>query len=211
MAWGRNSGNSDESSEPKPSLWLRFQNAVVKPDDLEESKKAKAQADDRSVEEIQAEIKTASDKERAIGLIAAPVGALISFIIITALIDHDRATELATGTTAKLQANISTYHELLIVMLVLSVVMLVTAMMRKRFFLGMAMALFGLSAFNLHYWGFGVPFIMGGAWYLVRTWRLNQSLKLAKGDDSIPKSRKANFTPQSPRPRPNKRYTPPTN
>jgi len=52
---------------------------------------------------------------------------------------------------------------------------------------------------------------MGGAWYLVRTWRLNQSLKLAKGDDSIPKSRKANFTPQSPRPRPNKRYTPPTN
>ena len=59
--------------------------------------------------------------------------------------------------------------------------------------------------------GFGVPFIMGGAWYLVRTWRLNQSLKLAKGDDSIPKSRKANFTRPSPRPRPNKRYTPPTN
>ncbi len=45
--------------------------------------------------------------------------------------------------------------------------MLVTAYFRKRFFLGIAMALYGLSVFNLHYWGFGVPFLMVGAWLLV--------------------------------------------
>ena len=44
------------------------------------------------------------------------------------------------------------------------------------------MALYGLSIFNLHYWGFGVPFLLFGSWYLVRAYRLQQKLKLAQGD-----------------------------
>jgi len=34
--------------------------------------------------------------------------------------------------------------------------MLVSAMLRKRVFLGIVTALYGLAIFNLHYWGFGV-------------------------------------------------------
>jgi hypothetical protein len=47
-------------------------------------------------------------------------------------------------------------------------------------FIGIAMALYGLSLFNLHYWGFGLPYIIGGSWYLVRAYRLSEKLKLAK-------------------------------
>jgi hypothetical protein len=196
MPWGRNSRNSDENSTPRPSLWLRFQNAVVKPDGPEDGSTSKA-SDTRSVEELQAEIKTASDKERAIGLIAAPFAALIAFIIITTLINHDHAS-------------VSVYHELLLVLLAMSVLMMVTALLRKRFFLGLTMALYGLATFNLHYWGFGVPFLLFGAWLLVRTWRLQQSLKLATGDGPTPRPQKSRPTPRTSTPRANKRYTPPT-
>ena len=44
------------------------------------------------------------------------------------------------------------------------------------------MALYGLSIFNLHFWGFGVPYLLFGSWYLVRAYRLEQKLKLAKAD-----------------------------
>ena len=53
-------------------------------------------------------------------------------------------------------------------------------MARKRLLVGIAMALYGLSIFNLHYWGFGIPFILGGAWYLVRAHPLSEKLKYAK-------------------------------
>ena len=135
---------------------------------------------------MQAEIKTASDKERAIGLIAAPFAALIAFIIITTLINHDPAALLANGQVNPRHASVSVYHELLLVLLAMSVLMMVTALLRKRLFLGLTMALYGLATFNLHYWGFGVPFLLFGAWLLVRTWRLQQSLKLATGDGAGP-------------------------
>jgi hypothetical protein len=41
------------------------------------------------------------------------------------------------------------------------------------------MALYGLSIFNLHFWGFGIPFILAGAWLLVRAYRFQQKLKEA--------------------------------
>ena len=44
------------------------------------------------------------------------------------------------------------------------------------------MALYGLAVFNLHYWGFGVPFILVGAWLLVRAYRLQRDLREATGD-----------------------------
>ncbi len=39
------------------------------------------------------------------------------------------------------------------------------ALWRKRLFMGILAAMYGLAIFNLHYWGFGVPFVMVGAWY----------------------------------------------
>ena len=93
---------------------------------------------------------------------------------------------------------------LTLVLFGLAFVMLASAWFRKRFFLGIACALYGLSIFNLHYWGFGVPFLLIGSWYLVRAYRLSQKLKRAKEDagpsgSSGPARRAA----------PNKRYTPP--
>ena len=105
----------------------------------------------------------------------------------------------------------SLYHTLELVLLGLAVGILVTALLRKRMFLGIALALYGLAVFNLHYWGFGVPFLLAGAWYLVRAYRLNQELKQAGGADvssSRSQSRQASV-PSGSRPRPNKRYTPP--
>ena len=58
--------------------------------------------------------------------------------------------------------------------------MVVTALFRKRTYCGAATAFFGLAIFNLHYWGFGLPFIAGGAWLLSHSWRINQRLKLAR-------------------------------
>ena len=66
------------------------------------------------------------------------------------------------------------------------------------------MALYGLSVFNLHYWGFGLPFIMAGAWYLVRSYRLSEKLKFAKAEGTGGASGRA-----APRGQPSKRYTPP--
>ena len=43
----------------------------------------------------------------------------------------------------------------------LSVLILVSSLLRKRLFQGITMALYGLAVFNLHYWGFGIPFVLG--------------------------------------------------
>ena len=45
----------------------------------------------------------------------------------------------------------------------------------------MLTALYGLAVFNLHWWGFGVPFVLVGAWYLVRAYRAQRALKEATG------------------------------
>jgi hypothetical protein len=81
----------------------------------------------------------------------------------------------------------------------MSVLMLVTAMLRKRMFLGIFAALYGLAIFNLHYWGFGVPFVMVGAWLLVRSYRLQRELREATGEAPPRPAR----TPSA-----NKRFTP---
>jgi hypothetical protein len=180
---------------------MRFQTAIVKPDDLESSK-GKASEPVQSVEEIEASIARADDKERNIGFIAAPIGAIITLLISSDLINHARSLNQST----------SVYQNLTFVLLGMALLMLVTAWLRKRLFLGIVMALFGLGIFNLHYWGFGVPFLMGGAWYLVRAYRLQKQLKLAGGGSG------RTYGPPNSRlpsaggvlPRPNKRYTPPT-
>src|SRR6202035_4435935 len=88
---------------------------------------------------------------------------------------------LKNGHVNKLHVSVSLYHNLTLVLLALSILMLVTAWFRKRLYLGIVMALYGLAIFNLHYWGFGIPFVLGGAWLLVRAYRLQRDLRDATG------------------------------
>ena len=68
------------------------------------------------------------------------------------------------------------------------------------------MAIFQLKA---NYIGFAFPFVVVGAWYLIRAYRLQQELKRAEASDAPPPRRNSG-RPAGSRPRPNKRYTPPT-
>lgn len=192
----------------KTPLGDRLRSAFLKPVDPDSTK---APDEPQSVEELEAAIKSASDKERLIGLLAAPWAAGIGILITDALISHDPVARLKNGLVNKLHVSVSLYHEVLVALLMLSVVMLVTAMLRKRLYLGIVMALYGLTLFNLHYWGFAIPFLMCGAWLLVRAYRAQKSLREATGD--LPRhlgsqARGRNATYAS-RPRANKRYTPP--
>jgi hypothetical protein len=180
--------------------WERLKYAMVRPDEDEPSHSAPA--GDRSAEEVRAVIRRADDKERAVGLIAAPVSAAISFIVVNALINRNSVVGAKHYTPA------STYHELLLVLLALGVLMLVTALMRKRLFLAISMALYGIALFQLGWLGFAVPFVLAGAWYLVRSYRLQQELRRAEPEEVRPARPRSGPT-NAVRARPNKRYTPP--
>jgi hypothetical protein len=179
----------------KAPLADRLKNAFLKP---APPSAANSAPDERlSVEELELAVKYANDKERLVGLLFAPLASLIGISIISALLANDPALP------SKLHVAFSLYYELGAVVVVLSILMLVMAMRRKRLFLGMVMALYGLTVFNLHYWGFGVPFIIAGAWLLVRAYRAQRDLKeatngTASGRGSI-----------GPGPQASKRYTPP--
>jgi len=172
----------------------RLRYSMVVPDQAEEKP-----LPEHSAEELEAESATLSERERAIGLLAGPVAAVIGLLISSASINYAKSHH----------QGYATYQELTYVMLGMSVLILVTAMLRKRLFLGMATALYGLAVFNLHYWGFGVPFILVGAWYLVRAYRLQQGLRRATGGGPSARPR-GNAPGSGSRPRRNKRYTPPT-
>jgi hypothetical protein len=177
--------------------WERLKYSVVQPDDDPEEK-----ASDRSAEEVRDVIARADDRERAVGLIAAPVSAAISFIVTTALIDRNSVAGAKHFTPA------STYHELLLVLLALGVLMLITAMLRKRLFMALSMALYGVALFQLGWLGFAVPFVLAGAWYLVRSYRLQQELRRAEPEDARPARARSSATSGA-GPRASKRYTPP--
>lgn len=128
---------------------------------------------DRSVAELQHEYRYADDRERLVGLMAAPVGAALALLVVNVQLAHDPAVGL------KGHVSVALYHELLVLLVVLSLGMLVAAWFRKRTILGVSAALYGLAVFNLHYWGFGVPFVMVGAWVLVRSFRAQRDLREA--------------------------------
>jgi Ca2+/Na+ antiporter len=157
-------------------------------------------ADERSVEELEGAIARSDDKERAIGLVAAPLAAIVGIVVGSATIDHAKS----------IHQSVTIYNELTYLLLGLSVLILVTSLLRKRMFQGMTMALYGLAVFNLRFWGFGVPFVMAGAWYLVRSYRLQQALKRAEADAPSQPRRNGTRPANGSRPRSNKRYTPPT-
>lgn len=156
------------------------------------------------VEDIELSIRYADDNERLIGLVAGPLAAVVALLIGDHSIQQARPV-LVNGKANPLHGHLGTYEALLASLLVLSVLVLTTAWFRKRLFLGIALALFGLSVFNLRWWGFGFPFILAGAWYLVRAYRLHQDLKWAQSEGGV---RPRSSGPRRP-PRQNKRYTPP--
>jgi hypothetical protein len=174
----------------KAPLGERLKNALLKPANPQPM--PATDETPSSVEELEAAVRSADDKERLIGLLAAPIAAMIGFAITSLDISNDPAS-------GSKHVNPSTYYELELVLLALAFVMLVMAMRRKRLFIGMAMALYGLTVFNLHYWGFGVPFILFASWYLVRSYRLSRDLRLATEGSAEGRA-----------PRASKRYTPPT-
>ena len=171
----------------KPSLSERFTRAVVKADTAERPEDPGPQ----TVEELEEAVARADDKERLIGLVAAPLAGAIALLVTQSINAH---TAKPTSTTQVLALSL----------MVLAAAMLASAWFRKRLYLGIAMALYGLSIFNLKFWGFGIPYLLFGSWYLVRSYRLQQKLKLAQQDDA------PGAAPGPARPaRPNKRYTPP--
>ena len=189
------------SGVPTFTWWERLKYAMVRPADVEREVKP----DERSTEELEATISRADDRERAVGLIAAPVAALLGFLVIGAMISRNSSAT----TLPKNFVPASTYHWVLLVFLALAVVMLVGAWFRKRIVLAVALALYGVGLFQLGWLGFAVPFVLAGAWYLVRGFRLQTALKRAEGDRPAPPRPTSRMT-NGVRPRPNKRYTPPT-
>jgi len=201
MPGSREFDNSEGDVPIRPSLSQRLRNAFLKPPDPDA---VTTTAAPQSIEELQAAIRSADDKERLVGLFAAPIAAAVGFLVITALIDNDPSALLKNGLANPRHVNVSIYHDLTLVLLGMSMLMLVLALLRKRLFLGIVMALYGLAIFNLHYWGFGIPFLLFGSWLLVRAYRLQQSLKQAMGDGPGGATRSGGSPP------PSKRYTPPT-
>lgn len=162
-------------------------------------------------EALDAGERSANDKERLIGLFAAPLAAGIALMVTNSLIANDPSAILADGQPNRLHVSVGLYHEVLIASLALSLFVLVASWFRKRLLIGVGLALYGLTIFNLRFWGFGVPFLIGGAWYLVRAYRIHQRFRDAR-TDTASQSRLAAVGPGASsltRPTPNKRYTPP--
>ena len=211
----RDDQDTDDGSDPQShSAWARFTGAIsnlmLKPTPAQSGAVSGSPKDagPTTIPEIEAAIKRADDKERLIGLLAAPVAAAIGLLITASLVANDPKAYFPNGQINKLHANPHTYVAFGAVALVLALVMLGSAWFRKRVVLGIAAALYGLSIFNLHFWGFGIPFIMVGAWYLVRAYRLSEKLKLAKAGDAKGTATGHRSAPSGTKP--SKRYTPPS-
>jgi hypothetical protein len=224
--------DADDGFEPSSSAWQRFRGGLprlgpdpdkaplgsrisgtfLKPAKPGQSGPAAGTKYDgrvpETVDELEEAVSRADDKERLVGLLAAPIAAGLGLIITGTLISNDPKALLANGHINTQHVSPSLYTELGAVALGLSVLMLAMAYFRKRLFLGIVMALYGLSIFNLHFWGFGIPYIMVGAWLLVRAYRFQQKLKEAGGSTSGSATARGGSTTS--RLEPSKRYTPPT-
>lgn len=176
----------------KPSLSERLTRLVIKADTRPERD---VDEGTQTVEELEALSGGLDDTERLIGLAAAPLAGLIAILVVSSY-----------GSKGQTHAT-SVDSSLFLALFGLALIALACAWFRKRLFLGIVLALYGLSVFNLHYWGFGVPFLLIGSWYLVRAYRIQQKLKLAQGDDGPGGS--AGSAGPARRASPNKRYTPP--
>ena len=185
-------GRAGTDGGAKAPLGARLRDAIVKPGEGQAPPRASGRAASQA-EEIEAELRSANDNERILGMLAAPIAAVIGFIVANTNPNH---------------VSLGLRHEVELVMLGLSALILLFAVLRKRLFLGIAFALYGLTAFDLHLWGFAIPFVLGAAWLLVRTYRLQRDLREALA--GAPPRGRANSGGSNAGPRASKRYTPPT-
>ena len=196
-------GSAGDAS-PKLTLWQRLDRLRYAALDPNHPKAAEPKgAYELSGDELVKEEKRANDKERAIGLLVGPVATIISFLVVHDLLAHDPSAYFSDGAVNHQHVNPSTYSEVLLVLIILSFGITGMALWRKRLYLGIVTALYGLTIFNLHYWGFGAPFILVGAWYLVRAYRLHRNLSqsIAGGPSATarPPSKSKRYTPPSAR------------
>lgn len=151
--------------------------------------------------------RVANDKERLVGLLGAPFAAGIALLVYGVLVANDPPASLKDGLANSKHVALSLYGDLLGVLLVVAVAMLAAAWFRKRLFLGCLMALYGLAVFNLHYWGFGIPYVLFGAWLIVRAYRVQRDLREVSGASSG--APRGNGSALVLTPAASKRYTPP--
>ncbi len=125
--------------------WQRFTGAIsdfaLKPAVAMESATGNdepAQEGPTTVAELEAAIKRADDKERLIGLLAAPVAAAIVFLVMSALVHNDPSALLSNGLPNPRHVNPNIYTELGLVTLALALIMLAGAWFRKRLVIGIA-------------------------------------------------------------------------
>ncbi len=197
MPDGDASADAPDGPTPRRSLWDRFLGAILKPG-TSVPPLSRDEYESLPADELEELNRRADDRERAIGLVAAPLGAVVAVLVSGALIT-DAENQHKT---------IAVYAELGGSLVVLSVLILIMALLRKRLLLGIVMALYGLAIFNLHYWGFGVPFVLAGAWYLVRSYRIQRAAREALSDDRRAPPQQGG--PGAKKPQANKRYTPKT-
>ncbi len=197
------SRKTDDSDDPeKVPFGTRLKNAFLKPADPDAPSET---PEPKTVEELEAVVKSADDKERLVGLLAAPLAAIIGILVISALIANDPSALLKNGQVNPKHVNPSTYRDLALVLVGMAVLMLAAAWFRKRLYLGVLLALYGLAVFNLHYWGFGIPFLLAGSWLLVRAYRIQRDLKEATAESAADRRGAGSGGPKQ-----SKRYTPPT-
>lgn len=181
----------------RPSFTERMERTFLKPADPAAA--GATAAPPSTPEELDA-AKLADDQERLIGLSLAPLAGLIAIVVTAHQLANNPPALLGNGRPNPAHVSVSLAHELEFVLLALAVVILVTSMLRRRLFAGIATALYGLAIFNLHWWGFGVPFLLIGSWFIVRAYRVHQAGKAIAGSAGA----------GGPAPRASKRYTPPT-
>ena len=206
---GDHDGDADAGhGAPDPSIKGRLSRRFLKP--IDPTAPHAEVAPPRSVEELEADNRSMTDVERLIGLVMAPLAAVVTLILISQYVNNWKNQHPG-------QAHVpSSYSELFVVFLILAALIMVAAWFRKRMYTGLAIALFGLSIFSLNWKWLPIagPFVLVGAWYLVRAYRAQQAVKLAGGDPSrwSPRAKDAgSAAPPGPSaPQPNKRYTPPT-
>ena len=120
-------GASGDHDEHPMTAWERIKYTLVRPDDDPTGRGAPL--DDRTVEELEEAIRRSDDKERTIGLVAAPVAAIVGIAISSASINYARAHN----------QNVHVYEELTYVLLGLAVLILIASLMRKRLFQGITL------------------------------------------------------------------------
>jgi hypothetical protein len=188
--------DNDGAGEAPRTLWQRVKALILKPGP-DPDRPHLPVAPEPTLEDLEQADKRLEERERMIGLAIAPLAAVLAFVLVADL--------SSKNPPAPNPAHVTIYPALELILLALSVAILAAAWFHKRLYLGVAIALYGLAIFNLHYWGFGVPFVMVGAWFMVRAYRANKAVKDAGGGPGGPVASAGDAPPS-----PNKRYTPPT-